>query len=143
MATEETIDQLNSFLRGEISAVETYSQAIDKIDNPAVRSTLQQCRTSHQKRVSRIDAEIRRLGGSADKESGVWGSFAKLIEGGAKVFGEKAAVSVLEEGEDHGLKDYKKDRSDLDPNVRVLVEAELLPEQQRTHDVLSRLEKSL
>ena len=40
MATpnEEVVGKLNSFLRGEISAVETYRQALDKITDPALRS---------------------------------------------------------------------------------------------------------
>jgi len=32
MGTKSSIDQLNSFLRGEMAAVETYQMALDKLD---------------------------------------------------------------------------------------------------------------
>jgi hypothetical protein len=38
-----------------------------------------------------LRSQILRLGGQCDDSSGAWGSFAKLVEGGAKLFGEKAA----------------------------------------------------
>ena len=50
-------------------------------------------------------------GGTPAEGSGAWGTFAKVVEGGAKVFGEKAAVAALEEGEDHGLADYNTMRA--------------------------------
>jgi hypothetical protein len=36
---DQLVDQLNSFLRGEISAVETYRQAIEKVDDEHARSS--------------------------------------------------------------------------------------------------------
>ena len=83
---------------------------------------------------------VRILGGKPAQGSGVWGSFAKLAEGSAKLFGESAAVSALEEGEDHGRDDYRRDVDKLSPTERHFIEAEILPEQQRTHDALTRIE---
>ena len=61
MATD-TVNVLNSFLRGEISAVETYRQAIEKLqDQPGV-STLSECLRSHEQRVSVLKSEIRSRG---------------------------------------------------------------------------------
>jgi len=36
---------------------------------------------------------------SSAESSGVWGAFAKLAEKGAEMFGAKAAIDVLEEGD--------------------------------------------
>jgi len=80
--------------------------------------------------------------GGADS-SGPWGTLAKVVEGGAMVLGEKAAVAALEEGEDHGLADYKRGLDDLDAQSRVLVSATLIPAQQQTHDRLSALKKRI
>jgi hypothetical protein len=67
--------------------------------------------------------------------------FAKTVEGAAKAFGEKAAIAALEEGEDHGLKDYRDelDEPDLDAQSRIILTARLLPAQQVTHDRMSAL----
>lgn len=141
--SEETCDALNSLLRGELSAVETYDQAIEKLGGSAAAQQLQDCRRSHAERVEMLRQKIVQLGGEPSDGSGPWGAFAKLVEGGAKVFGEKAAVAALEEGEDHGLKQYRRDISKLDGATRALVEQSLVPEQERTHRVLSTLKHSM
>jgi uncharacterized protein (TIGR02284 family) len=137
------VDQLNSFLRGEISAVETYRQAIEKLSASAHVTTLRDCMQSHQQRVNALQQEIRRLGGNPADGSGVWGAFAKLVEGGAKIFGEKAAIAALEEGEDHGRDDYKRDIAALSGSVRDFAQTRLVTEQERTHRALSSLKHSL
>jgi demethoxyubiquinone hydroxylase (CLK1/Coq7/Cat5 family) len=141
--TEKSVDALNELLRGEISAVETYRQAIDKLDSSGTRSQLEGCRLSHEQRIAKLREQVMRMGGQPAKESGAWGAFARLIEGGAKAFGEKAAVAALEEGEDHGLKLYRDDLDKLDPASRTLVETDLLPAQERTHRDMSALKHTL
>jgi uncharacterized protein (TIGR02284 family) len=143
MSRESTIDQLNSFLRGEISAVETYRQALEKVTDARAVPTLNTCHSSHASRVQSLSAFITRLGGTPSTDSGPWGSFAKLVEGGAAAFGEAAAIAALEEGEDHGLRDYKADLPDLDPEARRFVEQDLLAAQTQTHGALSALKKSM
>lgn len=140
---EQSVDVLNSFLRGEISAVETYRQAIEKVKEPTVKTQLQDCLQSHAQRVSILTDQVRTLGGSPATTSGVWGAFAKAVEGGAKAFGDKAAIAALEEGEDHGKNDYKRDMDKLDASSRQLVQARVVPEQQRTHDAMSALKRGL
>ena len=144
MGTKSNTDQLNSFLRGEISAVETYRMALDKLDaNSPARAELQTCMQSHQQRVILLGVAIRTLGGEPSEGSGPWGVFAKAVEGGASLLGDKVAVAALEEGEDHGLKDYKKDIDDLDASAQHLVTNQLLPLQQQTHDRMSALKSRL
>jgi len=139
--SSKTVDTLNEFLRGEISAVETYRQAIEKLNTSPNRSQLEECRRSHEQRIARLKEEVRRLGGEPAQGSGAWGTFAKAVEGGAKVFGEKTAIAALEEGEDHGLKQYRGDLSNLDASARQLVQSELLAAQEQTHRAMSTLKK--
>lgn len=144
MGTKSNIDQLNSFLRGEISAVETYRMALDKLEaNSPARVEVQTCMQSHQQRVILLRDAIRTLGGEPAEGSGPWGVFAKAVEGGANLLGDKVAIAALEEGEDHGLKDYKKDIDDLDASAQHLVTNQLLPLQQQTHDRMSALKARL
>ncbi|MCR9163772.1 MAG: DUF2383 domain-containing protein [Nannocystaceae bacterium] len=136
------IDQLNSLLRGELSAVETYEQCIEKMDDDLMKRQLTSLQASHVTRATKLKSRIRAMGGEPDSDSGAWGAFAKLVEGGAKIFGKKAALSALEEGEDHGKKDYA-DVEDLTPEVRHFVQTVLVPEQQRTHDSLKTLKEQV
>jgi uncharacterized protein (TIGR02284 family) len=144
MGTKSNIDQLNSFLRGEISAVETYRLALEKLDaNSPSRVELQDVMSSHSDRVTMLREAIVMLGGEPAESSGPWGTFAKLVEGGARIFGDRVAIAALEEGEDHGLDDYKDDLDKLDAEARQLVTDQLLPQQKQTHDRMSALKKSL
>jgi len=142
MAKKSSVEQLNSFLRGELSAVETYRIALDKLDagSPA-RAEIEACMASHHERVTALREAIIQLGGKPSEGSGPWGVFAKAVEGTATVFGDKAAIAALEEGEDHGLRDYKDelDEPDLDVQSSTLLTSRLLPAQQATHDRMSAL----
>lgn len=143
MGTKSSIDQLNSFLRGEMSAVETYQMALDKLDHTSTaRDELLLNLKSHQDRVLALQDAITAAGGTPAKGSGPWGAFAKAVEGTAKIMGEKAAVAALEEGEDHGLKDYKSESTEIDPQCRPIV-GRMLMMQQQTHDRLSSLKRRL
>lgn len=140
MGSKSSIDQLNSFLRGEMSAVETYKIALDKLDGiSAMRDELLVNLQSHQDRVMALQEAILAVGGTPAEGSGPWGAFAKAVEGGATVLGEKVTISALEQGEDHGLADYKRGLADLDGSALTLVTRTLLPQQQQTHDRLSAL----
>jgi uncharacterized protein (TIGR02284 family) len=131
--TTRAVDQINSLLRGEISAVETYNLAIEKVgdDHVSDASLLRAIAQEHGEHAQRLREEIRRLGGEADDSSGAWGVYAKTIEAAAKLFGDASALKALKEGEEHGLKDYREALDDLDGSTRRLVAEVLIPAQQR------------
>lgn len=137
------VETLNSFLRGEISAVETYRQAIGHVSDDRIRSQLEDCLHDHEHRVEAIRERVEKLGGTPVEGSGVWGTFAKLVQGGADLLGQKSAIQALEEGEDHGLADYQRDMDKTHGEARRFVRMELLPAQKRTHERLSRLKRTL
>jgi len=137
-----TIDQLNSFLRGEIAAVETYKMAIQKMSKATFIAGLRDNLKSHEDRVSQLTKEIKSHGGEPATGSGAWGVFAKMIEGGAAAFGEKAAIAALEEGEDHGRNDYQRELETVEAPTREFVES-MLAETLKTHAVLSTIKRQL
>ncbi len=142
MASNQDISQLNSFLRGERSAVATYDQVMAKAakeEEKLVTDSLRPGRDSHAKRVELLEERVRSLGGDPSDDGGVWEAFATSVQAGAKLFGLSSAVSVLEEGEDHGLEDYRKDMDDISAESQRFVHASLLPEQQKTHDLVARI----
>jgi demethoxyubiquinone hydroxylase (CLK1/Coq7/Cat5 family) len=140
---KQTVEQLNSFLRGELSAVETYGQALGKLQDFPQRDTLEDCARSHQERVRLLQREILNRGGEPAQGSGAWGTLVNAIAGGASMIGPKAAIAALEEGEDHGWDDYQRDVEKLDSGARTVIESSVLPEQQRTHDAINSLKRAL
>ncbi|WP_375766808.1 PA2169 family four-helix-bundle protein [Archangium gephyra] len=143
MANTTDVETLNSFLRGEISAVETYRKAIGHVSDDRIRSQLEDCMHDHEQRVEAIRVRVEKLGGKPVEGSGLWGTFAKLVQGGADLLGEKSAIQALEEGEDHGLADYQRDMDKTHGEARRFVRMELLPAQKRTHERMSRIKKTL
>jgi len=143
VGSDETVTQLNSFLRGEISAAETYKMAIDRAgdsaDNAANVGLLRGVQEEHGRAAQALRDRIRELGGEASDSSGAWGAWAKFVEGTANLFGDAASLKALKEGEEHGLKDYEEGIDDIDATSAELVQNQLIPAQQRHINLLDQL----
>ena len=137
--TPEALEKLDECLRGEISAVQTYDLALQSLEISEIGGALRQLRDSHDRRVTLIRDRIRSWGAVPSETSGTWGAFARLIQRGADLFGDRAAIAALEEGEDHGLKLYTEDLDDIDLDTREFIRHELLPDQRRTHSLCRSL----
>jgi hypothetical protein len=132
-------EKLNSLLQGELSAVETYNMALEKVKTPSTVTVLSACRGCHADRVARLTEMVTSLGTVPTTTSGPWGSFAKLVEAGAVVFGEGSAVGALKEGEDQGLDTYRGAAKHKDDVSGDFVSINLLPAQEKTRDAISTL----
>ena len=131
---------LDSLLRGEMSAIETYRQAREKYGNDPGFQSLQSFQVDHRDAADQLWHHIERFGGKPSEGSGAWGTWAKAVEGTAKLFGNAAALKALKEGEEHGLKEYQSalENKDLAPECLTLIRG--LVEKQRQHiPVLDRL----
>jgi hypothetical protein len=139
--SKASLKQMNSFLRGEISAVETYEKTLEQ--HPDLAADLREPLNSHRTRVDDLRKHIAQYGGVPDNDSGAWGAFAKAVQTLASKISRKQAVSQLQDGEEHGTNDYERDYDDLDPVCREFVLNYLLPEQRKTQayieGVLQRL----
>src|SRR3982751_5174934 len=138
----EGVTQLNSLLRGEISAAETYRMAIDKVadsSNAANAGLLREIQEEHGRAAQGLRDRIRELGGEASDSSGAWGAWAKFTQGTANLFGDASSLKSLKEGEEHGLKDYREGADDIDAISSELVQNQLIPAQQRHINLLDQL----
>ena len=136
------IELLNSLLRGEISAAETYRMAIDRVagsDSQANAALLREIQEEHGRAAQAVRDRIRELGGHATESSGAWGAWAKTVQATMNLFGDSSSLKALKEGEEHGLKDYNDAVSALDPTSQELVQNQLIPQQRRHIDLLDQL----
>src|SRR5690349_1458746 len=131
---QDNLEPLNRLLRGELSAVETYQQALESVSDVQAMRELERISQEHAQAVSLLREEIRGFGGIADESSGAWGLWAQAVEGTAKIFGETAALKALKEGEEHGLKEYQAIMNDPDllPELKSLL-TERLQLRQKEH----------
>jgi uncharacterized protein (TIGR02284 family) len=138
------IETLNKLLKNELSATETYQQAVDKLKEDVSLGEsehLQPIHEAHKDAVSSLQTLVHRLEGTPCEDSGVWGTWAKIVLEGASMLGKKAALRALHEGEKNGVEDYEKalQETELSSDVRALIETKLLPAQQSHIRTLDRL----
>jgi len=143
MTTTDT-GVLNSLLRGEISATETFNQALEKFAGRPEEADLRQMRDDHREAANTLRHHVRDHGGQPSHGSGWWGGWAKLVEGAAKAFGHAAALKALKEGEEHGIKEYKAalDDRDVAEDCKQLIRGQLMPRCQAHVPTLDRLMSS-
>lgn len=139
-----TEEVLNKLLKSELSATETYEQALDKFQEESElgdANHLQPLYEDHQQAVSSLQEMIQQTGGKPVEDSGAWGAWSNLVMGGAKMLGRDAALKALIEGEKSGQEDYEEalQESGLPSEVRSLVENKLYPAQNSHINTLNRL----
>jgi uncharacterized protein (TIGR02284 family) len=132
---------INGLVQDELSAVETYRQAIEKVADEPGASELRRIVTDHEEAVSLLQEQVSQAGGEPASSAGVWGAWARAVEGTAKLLGNKAAIKALKEGEEHGVHDYERALRDsaLDESVKTLIRTDLLPRTKAHIPVLDAL----
>ncbi|MDP3507024.1 MAG: DUF2383 domain-containing protein [Candidatus Melainabacteria bacterium] len=138
--SSEYIEELNAFLSGEISSVETYELALEKMDDADIRQSMLKCQMSHADRVAKLTAEVRNLNGEPAKSAGIWGGFEKMTQGSAST--EQDALALMELAEAERLVQYEAQQSLVSEFVRAIVVDTLLPAQHETHLTVSTLLKN-
>ncbi len=131
------IDDLNSCLRGELAAVETYRQALEKNrseygSDPKFQQLSQMLR-DHEQATTQLQSLARQKGSEPETDSGAWGAWSKTVLGTAKLFGDKAALKALKEGEESGIKQYQGLMDDADTPADIRSAASTLIQRGRDH----------
>jgi hypothetical protein len=134
-------DGLNSLLRGELSAVETYSQAMTKFEDQVVLADLEKIRGEHEHAARVLREKVIRFGAEPAESGGPWVAFASAVTGAAKVFGPATALSALRQGEEQGINGYQDalDNEDVHPDCKDAIRTDLLPRCKRHVEELNRL----
>ena len=140
-ATKEGISVLNSLLRGELAATETYQQALEKLKEDPSSEVLRHMHTQHREAANVLRQHIHQYGGQPDQGSGAWGTWAKFVAGTAKLFGNTAALKALKEGEEHGIKEYEEALAEdtVPTECKTLIQSRLLPQTRNHISALDRI----
>ena len=129
MNKQAAIARLNDFVREEIAVVKVYKQAIGIMPNTGTRQLLEELQVSHRGRISQLEERIGDL--PMDPPAGARGENSERRR--------QIALTVLEEGENEGLRNYKSRLEPLDSASKKLVLHELLPGQEVTRSAISQL----
>src|SRR5438128_558976 len=99
-------DALNALLRGELSAVETYTRALGQFDDPLVIADLQKVRDEHSRAVRELRDLVVRFGGHPAESGGPRGTFVTTGTTG-KAISPATVLAALRQGEEHGISEYE------------------------------------
>lgn len=139
--TQSAFGDLDTLLQSELAAIAAYTEALEKIHDKHAADVLTECRTSHLERSKTLRDAIVSMGEKPTDSAGPWGAIASLVTKGAVNLGDKAIITALEEGEDIGSDDYEWFLVNMHGDHRKLVKEYIVPEQQATHEKLTRLAK--
>lgn len=124
--------QLDDLIRGEMAAVKTYDTALEKVKDEKEMAKLKTIREDHVNAVAKLKTFANKDVAEDTKTSGAWGAFASAYTGGAKLFGNDAALKALTQGEEHGINEYKEALDDdmIKPELKQMIKTQFLPKQQ-------------
>jgi len=120
---------LNHLLQGEASAVETYTQALNRFDVLEVISELQVVRDEHSRAVRALRDQIVQFGATPADGPGAWSTFDVTGTDAMESVGPATVLAVLGQGEEHALREYEAalGRGDLHADSQRLIRSTLLP----------------
>ncbi len=136
------VEHLERILRGEISAAESYENAIKLFMKDRIAADkLEQIRYEHEEAVRFWQKHIQNEGVEAERSSGAWGTVVEGFVATAKLLGEDLTTSALLTGEEHGLKEYKDILEDdnIDRDTKSFVSEVLIPRQKRHINILKTI----
>ncbi len=126
---DHCIKVCNSLLRGELSAIETYRQAIDKFDGEPGIAQLRSIEAEHKRSAFELREHVLKMGGAPEIDSGAWGTLTHAVQSTANFFGEESAVRSLSKGEMIGKAAYEAALNDdgVMPDAQGMIRDCLLP----------------
>ena len=141
MDNKEIAKKLSSLVQLDIDAVHAYKEAIEKVDDLQVREHLTQYRQDHERHISDLSAEIRRLGGTPPEFSLDFKGY--LIKGFTSLrsaIGTKGALNAMHTNEKLTNKEYEAAKYwDMSPDLKQMIA--LAREDERRH--LEYIERAL
>jgi len=134
---QHVVTAFNTLLDAELSAVETYDQAMDLVDDEKERALLKGILQDHLQAVRLLEQQLEQLGATNDASGRVWPSFGEAVQGQRQLAVNPRAVQALKAGEECEVLTYEQALldPDLPTDCRDLIHSILLP-QTRGHRAL-------
>ncbi len=133
MKNFKNADKIQDIIKGERAAVETYGQVFEKYGADSQLDKLRYFSKDHKEAVLALNKIAKENSIEVPESSGAWGTWSNLVTGTAKVFGEKAALKALKEGEEHGLKEYEEllEVSNIPVQFKTMIQDKFIPVQRK------------
>ncbi len=104
------VGEMHAVLRGEIAAAHAYFRVMEKFREHRrgeVPAALQEIHDDHLRAAAYWKAQLREEGEPAEEKAGLWGHTVDTLVDAAGWIGDAAALGLLVEGEELGLRRYE------------------------------------
>jgi hypothetical protein len=131
---------LNTLLRLELTATQTYEEAMEILGQSPGAMDLKRIFDEHREAATTLGLHIRDLGGDPEHTAGPWGCWADIIEQTARTLGPRTAAEALKQGEEIGVVEYEGalHQEHLPADCKALINDNLLP---HTREHIATLER--
>lgn len=140
--TEAVISVLNSLLMEEMTAAEAYRQVVHRQPNLDIKAELEELHIAHSKRAQKLKKRLRELAGKPVERLSRRPPLDFIFNGAADDISSRILM-FFENIENGVLALYESSLSDLDNLSLSLVQTDLLPEQDVTHNVVYTLKSAM
>ncbi len=106
LANDKVIQECNDLIRFDYDAIGAYDEAIDKIDDPAIKAQLMQFRGDHERHIADLSPFVIRLGGSPPGRPGARGVIRKTMTKIAGLMGIETVLQAMKSNEEVLNKQY-------------------------------------
>jgi uncharacterized protein (TIGR02284 family) len=106
LSTKEIIEECNDLIRFDHDAIGAYDEAIENINELAIREQLMRFRGDHERHVLDLSAVVRRLGGDPPEHPGVRGVIRKTMTKVAGLIGTEMTLKAMRSNEEVLNKQY-------------------------------------
>lgn len=133
--------QVDELIRGEMSAVKSYNQILEDLQDQQEKIKLEKIKADHEMAVVKLKSYATKDVKEDTKTTGAWGTFAQAWTGGAKLMGNRVALKALAQGEKHGINEYKEALKDknIKPELKELIRTQFIPKQEEHLNTINSL----
>lgn len=141
-ASKAHISLLNDLIQLDHDAVAAYRAAIERLDNAAFRSRLEEFLGDHERHVRELTALVREMGGDPAKK----GDMKQILTKGKVVIGnlsgDKGILQAMRSNEDETNQRYEKalTTENLPPRIFELLDRNLADERRHRAWIVQQLE---
>lgn len=133
---------LNSLLIEEVTAADAYKQVIQKLPNIDIKAELEELHIAHSKRAQKLKKRLREMAATPVDKSFRRAPLDKIFSGAADDLATRV-LTFFENVEIGVLSLYQSSLSELDNLSLSLVQSDLIPEQDVTHNVVYTLRSAM
>ncbi|MBS1956139.1 MAG: ferritin-like domain-containing protein [Cyanobacteria bacterium SZAS-4] len=140
--TKDVISVLNSLLMEEITAAEAYKRVVERLPNLDIKAELEELHIAHSKRAQKLKRRLRELSSTPSSHISRRPSMDLVLSGAADELSMRVLL-FFENLENSVLSLYESSLSELDNLSLSMVQSDLIPDQDVTHNVVYTLKSGM